>query len=434
MKIIQNQYNIIIEKICNFFSIRYIQYISFIVYKIFVDIIYFVYIGPTATYGINVSIINIVSSYLFVGISAFFIVRYTEISKISSVVLIIINMIYFVPITTYCSLGSGSSSFLFFSYIYWGILLILQLKIPVIALKHKDSILLDRCFYILFCATAFLTLYLSAKYTGFRIVTNLMEVYDTRAEAASYGLSSAMSYIQHFSSILIPLLILMAFNKKKYLFVIGGGLLLILNFSFAGHKTVLFMGIILIMGYLFWRDKMISLIVPGGVLVGILAILEEVVLRQGYIISFFFRRQGYLLALLSEDYYRFFKNNPKDIFRSAFLGKFGFESPYLLPISKVIGNNFDNQIVNYNNGLLGDVWAHLGLPGLIIMPLILIVCFRLFDMASDGINMRYLVGLGVYYAVLFANTIWSTVLLTHGFLLTCLIFFLFPRKNDKKEG
>lgn len=84
---------------------------------------------------------------------------------------------------------------------------------------------------------------------------------------------------------------------------------------------------------------------------------------------------------------------------------------------------------------LADVWSHLGVIGIIIIPVILIVCLRLFDAVTDGISMRYVVGMAVYYAVVFSNTTWSTVLLTHGFLIMCLAFFVFPRSDEaKREG
>ena len=266
----------------------------------------------------------------------------------------------------------------------------------------------------------------------FRIVTNLLEVYDIRAEAAAYDMSTVFLYLQSFSTILIPMLMLFSFRQKKYILVLWEAFLLVLNFSFAGHKTVLFMGILVLAGAFFWRKQMISLILPGGIGLAVLGIVEEKIFSHAYIISFFFRRQGYVLAELSDKYYRFFRHNPTDIFRGTFLGKLGFESPYQLSMSYVIGNNYETQTVSYNNGLLADVWSNLGIIGIFIMPFIMIVCFRLFDMATQKIHSKYVIGLALYYGVIFANSAWSTVLLTHGFLIMCLGFFIFPRAQSIK--
>ena len=86
--------------------------------------------------------------------------------------------------------------------------------------------------------------------------------------------------------------------------------------------------------------------------------------------------------------------------------------------------------MNCNNGLLADIWSNLGIVGIFIMPFVLIVCLRLFDMAVEGVETRYVIGLAAYYAVTFSNSTWSTVLLTHGFLIMCVGFFMFPRNRD----
>ena len=91
--------------------------------------------------------------------------------------------------------------------------------------------------------------------------------------------------------------------------------------------------------YFLQEKYVISLIFPVGILVEVLAIIEQK-LGFVFITSYLFRRQSLLLAQLSENYYRFFLENPTDIFRSSIMGKFGFDSVYNLQIGKVIGNNF----------------------------------------------------------------------------------------------
>ena len=109
------------------------------------------------------------------------------------------------------------------------------------------------------------------------------------------------------------------------------------------------------------------------------------------------------------------------------MGKLGFDSVYNQQLGRVIGNNFETQVVNCNNGLLADVWANMGWIGLIIMPIILIVCLRFWDCVSFEIEMRVTISLVLYYAMQFANSSWSTVLLSHGFIIMCLILLIFPK-------
>lgn len=433
MQIIK-RYESILEMGNTFFSSFQVQGICLLIYKILVDLIYLLYIGPTFNYGIKINVINIISSYLYIGIYSIIFYHFIKAQTASAIMFIAMSVIYLIPITTYCSLGSGSSGLLFYAVLYWTLFSALQITVPVVVFKKSE--LSERvCFflmYFLLIGTSIFTIYLSWKYTGFRIVTNLLEVYDIRAEAAAYDMSTVFLYLQSFSTILIPMLMLFSFRQKKYILVLWEAFLLVLNFSFAGHKTVLFMGVLVIAGAIIWREQMISMILPGGIGLAVLGIVEEKIFSHAYIISFFFRRQGYVLAELSDKYYRFFRHNPTDIFRGTFLGKLGFESPYQLSMSYVIGNNYETQTVSYNNGLLADVWSNLGIIGIFIMPFIMIVCFRLFDMATQKIHSKYVIGLALYYGVIFANSAWSTVLLTHGFLIMCLGFFIFPRAQSIK--
>ena len=83
-----------------------------------------------------------------------------------------------------------------------------------------------------------------------------------------------------------------------------------------------------------------------------------------------------------------------------------------------------------NNGLLGDLFVNLPTSlGLILMPLLLVLCFRLLDMVSHGLPQKILISFCVYYAVSFINTSWSIVLLSHGFLFSCALLYVFPRKE-----
>lgn len=429
MRKIKRAYDLFINWNCNFFAKPAVQVLCLVLYKIIVDVIYVLYCGNMPDFGIRISALNIISGYMAVFIFSFFLRQFCKMGNASAILLTVIYMIYFIPITTYCSLGPGSSGLLFFMIIFALFLSVLEIVLPIYSIKvsntHKENQRLKICFYALFIAVGILIIYISFRYTGFRIITNLSEVYQYRAEAADYNMPGWMAYLQSFSGILIPLLILIAFAWRKFLFVLFGCALLILNFSYAGHKTIIFMGVILILGYFLWRKKMIYLFMPAGCLLGVIGILEYYFSQHAYIISYFFRRNGYVFAQLSDCYYRFFSENPVDIFRSTFLGKIGFVSPYENSIPNVIGNNYFTQIINCNNGLLADVWTHLGIIGIIVIPLILIICFRLFDIATAGASSRVIVGLAAYYAVMFSNTTWSTVLLTHGYLIMCIVLFVF---------
>lgn len=408
-----------------------ITIVTVIIYKALLDIMYCQYIGGIHTFfSVYVSPLNVINGWLMVLLMSVFFEKHYLHNAPSSIMLLLFNIIYFIPITTYCGYGGGSSSFLMWTFVYWAILSVLQIKIPIITIEEKSKRKMPGIvFYILVLSVSILTLFIWVKFSDFRIWFHLFDVYGIRKSAAADGLPIVLSYLRSMSNMIIAMLLVMSLHKKKYLSFLWLLFMVVLSFSYAGDKIVIFLPFILIGGYVFYRKSFIRLIVPGFVLLQILAFIEQH-FGSGRLLDLIFRRQGVLLGLLSENYYRFFLENSTDIFRQGILGKLGFNSIYNTSLANVIGNNFETQIINCNNGLLADVWASVGILGIVVLPIILIICFRLLDMSSYGIDHKLTFGIIGYCAINFVNASWSTVLLTHGFLLMCIVFIIFPRESN----
>jgi len=427
-------YNSFVESISTKIESFVYSYIFVIVYKVLIDIIYCTCIAEThAFFYLNVSVMNIINGWMAVLIFAVCFHYYYKQKSTSAIIIIIINMFYFIPITTYCGYGGGSSTFLLCVIAYWVCMSILQLKLPIFRhVRKKENSFNEKFFYILLALVSLLVLYIWGKYSDFRIWLNFIDVYDLRRMAENYEMPVFLSYLNSVSRIVIPMLILLFLNQKKYLWVIWLLFLTLLNFSYEGSKTVILFPLLLVGGYVFYRKNMINMIVPLGIFVELFAIFEQH-FGTGLINSLVFRRQGMVIASLSDCYYRFFLENPIDLFRQGIMGKLGFESIYSQAISHVIGNNYFTQAVNCNNGLMADVFTGIGFLGVIIMPIILIICFRLFDFVSMGVDIRLVVSLAVYYSVIFMNSQWSTVLFSHGFIIMCLVLLVFPVGKEFQE-
>lgn len=147
--------------------------------------------------------------------------------------------------------------------------------------------------------------------------------------------------------------------------------------------------------------------------------------------SLFFRRVMYVPVQISEHCAMYASLRPLNLFQQGIMGKLSFESIYSANISKVIGA-YMGSFSAANNGLLGDLYLNLpAVPGILLMPLILIVCLRLFDLLAGKVERKYLLPFCVYYAFGFINSSWSTVLLSHGFLIACLLLYLFPKEAKR---
>ena len=69
------------------------------------------------------------------------------------------------------------------------------------------------------------------------------------------------------------------------------------------------------------------------------------------------------------------------------------------------------------------------LLGVVLLPLILVVCFRLLDATCHKLPEKLTAATCVYFAIGFSNGSWSTILLTGGFLIACLLFYFFPKEE-----
>lgn len=403
------------------------------VYKLLFDAMYCFCIANTYPYFfLNIRIINVVSALILTIVLAIATEKMCKRESPSTIIIMVLILLYYIPMLTYCSYGNGSSASLLFSSIYFSILLTLQFSIPIYSLEIKKIEKTDALFYIITIVASVISLYVWAKYSHFRIFIDIFNVYGIRAEAAALQLPAVLKFANLMMRIAVGMLLVYALYMKKWIFVIWYIFITIINFSFEGSKMFLFMPFLIISVYVVYRKGALRLFIPMGILGEILGIIEY---RFGnaIIINFVFRRLGALPVQISDLYYKFFSENVTDIFRHGIMSKLGFTSPYMQEIPNVIGNNYMSQVVNYNNGLLADVWSGFGIAGLIIMPIILIVCFRMFDFTAYDIDPRLYAGLAMYFAVIFTNAQWSTILFSHGFLLMCIGFVIFPRK-DKLKG
>ena len=144
-----------------------------------------------------------------------------------------------------------------------------------------------------------------------------------------------------------------------------------------------------------------------------------------------FRRIMYLPVKISQQRYQMFQSEPLSLFRDSIMGKFSFDALYSTELPLITGEFRGHPMESANNGLLGDLFANLPLiPGLVIMPLILVLCFRLLDLSAGRTSKRTTVVICAYFAMSFINSSWSTVLLSNGFLLACIVLYFFH--NDKE--
>ncbi len=349
----------------------------------------------------------------------------------SSVLVTLINLLYFVPMSSY--MGCKGSAFWFVASValYWLVFLLLQLFMPSFTLRkvpHRHSRLL---FIMLTVGSILLVMGISGVYTGFRLKLNISNVYDIRAEAANYDIPTALSYALSWMTIVLSILILYWLRAKKYLVVALLIIVYLFYYSIGAHKDV-FLFLFLLVACNFVYRKWMCRWVAGFLSLGVAAcwLLQAI---WGFLLpmSLFVRRMMYVPVQLSEVYANYFSEHPLNLLREGILGKLGFDPVYSYKIPKVIGEFLDKH-TNANNGMLGDMYANLpAILGVFIFPLILVMIFRMFDMSAKSLPAHIVVGFCIFFAISFCNTTWGTTLLSGGFLLACVLLYLFPLEKGE---
>lgn len=413
-----------------------VQALLVIAYRLLFDILYLTVISPIHSYAGFITQLHPLRygvSLLTVLLFSPAVVWHQQQKHASSTLLSIINYLFFIPMTCYYGCRGLDYRFFIVTVIYWAVLLLLQTIVPVLTVKPFPNERVKWLFPLLTVGSATVIMFISGRYTGFRLTFDILNVYGIRAEAATYQIPGILSYVLSMMPCVLSVLILYWLKQKKYWISFLLCIVFLFLFSIAAHKAIFFMLILALGCWIVFRPWMARWF--GGLMAfGVVVALAEFALRSSsYIADMFFRRLCLLPVQISSQYAEFFSENPLNLFRDGIMGKFSFDGIYTATIPRIIGEFRNLFSQNANNGLVGDMYANLPpILGMFIMPLIITVEFRILDMVSGNVDKKVLFPFCVFYAISFIDSSWSTVLLSGGFLLLCFLMYVFP-KEDKKS-
>ncbi len=417
------------------------QILCVFLYRVCLDALYIGIISPVYRYSYSgfytrLLVLPYLISILAVLILAPFIAEINTRRTPSSMLVTILQYLYFIPLTSfYGCIGTVSPTFFVIAMAYWTALLAWQLCLPTLSLRQLPIRHVRQFFWGLTILASVFTLAVSWRYTGLRFTLDFINVYEIRADAAEYDMPTVVKYLLNAMPMILVVVLLYWLEHRKRLMAMIVSVVYLFLFSIAGDKSCFFM-LFLALGiyYLYrpWMFRWLPILLIG---VAVIEVLEHLALGTNWILSLFTRRMMYVPVAHSEAYYRFFSVNPVDLFCSGIMGKLSFQTGYIKDIPRTIAEFIGEYSMNANNGLLGDMFANLPpLLGILIMPLILVISFRLLDLAAVGQKDKIVIPFAVYFAITFINSSWSTTLLSHGMLLTCILLYLYPRDEKRSIG
>lgn len=413
-------------------------------YRLLLDQCYFKVIVPLfSSYGFHDyrNITYLIMSWL---VLVFFIIPIKSVlneknASFSNIVIFILTIISIIPFSTLVYSGIFSKSFIIVYIIYWITVFIVYFSFKKIKIKPRnikigDKILNDKFIIIFGIASVLFILYISYKYTHFRLNFNFFKVYELRSEASNYGSTPLYGYLFPLARMINILFLAYCLKRKKYLGAILFFLAQMLSFGIDGLKSAFFMPIIVIVTTLFYKKDNYTyykkIVLYGIPIVSLLGILEKLIFNTFYIVNIIIRRVLFIPVFLNSCYVDFFSKNKPDYFFGSFMKLFGFKTNYP-NLGNIIGDVYFNQPgMNCNNGLISDAVSNLGLWGIVILPIILILVLRFMDICADNVDERIFLASAIYFAVILSNTFLFTALLTHGMFFGCLVLFFMKEKRS----
>lgn len=336
-----------------------------------------------------------------------------------------------VPLSVLLGRVEYEIDYILYNFIFWSLFIWLYNIIP--SFKFCDESFLKKnrhvfrlllyAIIVLFC---FAIIYVSGKYTGFRLHTSLFDVYDIRFEQREVSYPIVFRYILAASTVLCPLILCYLIDKKNKLFIIGFVFLIYLDFSIDGLKSIVFatiLGLILRIFYKSEYRRYFYLILSVTFLV-LLLINNEVISRVMWRV--FFCPSG-----MDYDYYIFFNEFEPDYYRNSFLRRFGFESPYASSsVDIAVGEYFNPAIdgIRANNGLISEAFANFGMIGCVIFPIIIVTYLKVICSFAKNLNEGFICLIAMILSYTIISTFIPATFLSSG-ILFMLIFLLCYRAN-----
>jgi len=161
---------------------------------------------------------------------------------------------------------------------------------------------------------------------------------------------------------------------------------------------------------------MMLLILSSLIILLAICMASYFILDSALLPSFLIRRVFFVPALLKYNYYDFFGANGYVYWSNSIFSSF-IDYPYNLPPVNMIGSKYyGTPEMGANTGFMATSFMHLGVPGMILVGLVVAFLLKLIDAFANGDKPTwfYLSFLSVPFFGLFGNAALLTSLLTHG--------------------
>ena len=435
MKKIVDKINLKISDLISFLKKYNVGFL--IIYKVFIDLVYmcvitkhFAYSGFAFDFSLYKYLIGWIAYFVFIYNLKDLLKKET----FSSQVIYYIFLLYFIPSLSVYGISNYSNWYFLAHFVYGNLFLLFNKYINYIKINiNLKSPVFKVLFRLLLIIVPIFVIGISFYFTKFRMFVSLDDIYKIRLESRAYSIPKILKYALSMLNVVLPLLLAYSLQKKKYWYSIIMIFCLLLLFGFTAQKTIFLFLIIFLFSHLFYKKEYCYLFGFLIIFGGIFAIVESRIFDSINIWNILYRRNLFLPSKICNDYLSFFKYLNYDYFTDSIMRWFGAKPIYGYSLPIVLGNYYAYSATNLNNGLISDAISNLGVLGLFIMPLILVIIFRLMDSVSYNISRKIVFAFSICYAMIFIDSSWSLTLLSGGFLAVIFLIALTHDLHDKDD-
>lgn len=349
----------------------------------------------------------------------------------SSIVKVLIFISFFPTCTMIAYHSSYELEYIILIFAYWAILLISNLYIPRIILGKGRLSKTNNVVEIFALVLSFTVLFISWKFTGFRLQLDLLEVYEIRAEARGYQTSLLIGYLATFADNLLPIILVYFLHKRKNKLAILISLVIFINFGIAGTKQVMLLLILALTGfYIFKSLKISNYFIWGFIGLLLIGFAEFIIFKTWFVTTLSTYRVFFIPAKLHYVFYDYFSTHELDYFRQSFF-KYFLESPYKDNIGFLMGyEDIGDFSARANNGLFTDAYYNFGIIGVVIFPIIVVVILKILDGSVFGLSEKFLFIITISTSFVLLGLPFSQVLFSAGIIPLVLLLYTIPRDQQ----
>jgi hypothetical protein len=405
--------------------------LAIVAYRILLDVAYRPVVGgPFGYYGFRdaPTASGIFLSWVFLLAVLPLLVRLLRTETLSANVTTVLALVSLVPTTTLIAYDPRYSvGFILLIFLYWLFFLLTCLFFPTVR-PFRRPVRSDVLHFGVAALLSATILFISWRYTGFRLHFGLLDIYDMRVEARGFQVPTILGYFAAMADNALPVLLAIYLRRGWVLVAAALGVVILFNYGIAATKQVLFLLPFAVASVAIGKEARLNrLIVIGLAAVVVVALAERFAIGTNMIGMLSLFRLMFLPAQMHWVYYDFLQTRELLYLTQSAL-RFFFASPYQENIQFLIGDYLLGEIAaRGNNGLFTDGYMNFGTAGVFIFPPLVVFVLKVLDGAAEGLSSGVRFMLTVMLSFVFLGLPLTTAILSASVGLLILLLPTLPR-------